>query len=106
MSSRIRDEYFDEIPENPLKKWKSQFDSNNLTPLDFVQYFQLLSPNFFNIGKGTEITNIGKLYFFRFFDFDFNLIQFQVKVFFKLKIRMADCLSVCLFLRVRRPFIH
>lgn len=45
--------------ERPLKEWRSKFEANNLTTIDFIQYFEAASPNHFTIEQGDDIPDLG-----------------------------------------------
>lgn len=52
-----------ELPENPLEKWREQFEENNLSPSDLKKFFYASSPCFFNLEKSSDANDLGKCSF-------------------------------------------
>lgn len=48
--------------ERPLKEWRSKFEANNLTTIDFIQYFEAASPNHFTIEQGDDNPDLGNYF--------------------------------------------
>lgn len=48
-----------ELPEKPLKEWRSQFESGSLAASHLMQFFQAASPFFFTIDTTTEYADLG-----------------------------------------------
>lgn len=47
--------------QKELKGWKDKFDSNTLTQMDLVQFFQNVSPHFLTVEPKDDPNEIGKL---------------------------------------------
>lgn len=64
--SMIRLREFDEVPmelpEKPLKEWRSKFEAKTLVPDDLIDYFHKASPFFFNIEQSADFSKLGKLF--------------------------------------------
>lgn len=53
----------EEIPQNPLIKWREKFEANTLTSADIIKYFHASARQFLDIKNGPERTDLSKLFF-------------------------------------------
>lgn len=51
-----------ELPEKPLKEWRSKFEGSNLPASDLMHYFHKASPFFFNIEQSADFSKLGNIY--------------------------------------------